>query len=68
MKFACGSYKSETKFNTGDIVYLIHDPEQCERMITGIVVRFGHYIYMVSCAEEETEHYENELSETIKVV
>ena len=50
------------KFTIGDIVYLITDPDQLQRIVTGIMVRKSQLIYQVSCGVDEHGHYEFELS------
>ena len=50
-------------FGLGDIVYLITDPEQLERMVTYIKFSPGNQIvYYLSNITYHTEHYEMELS------
>lgn len=51
------------KFKIGDIVYLVTDPEQYQRMVTGIIERQTHFEYLLSCgADEETPHLDIEIS------
>lgn len=53
------------KYKVTDIVYLVTDPEQYQRIVTGIIERASHYTYLVSCgSDEETEHFDFELSDT----
>ena len=62
----------ENEFNISDFVYLKTDPDQQERIITGINVRpGGRIIYAVTLGHEETCHYGFELShekDMLKVV
>jgi hypothetical protein len=53
------------KYNIGDFVYLITDPDQYKRIVTGINVSFSGIMYEVSFGERETPHYEFELSDQI---
>lgn len=54
--------KITTLYDIEDIVYLKTDGEQKERMITCIKITPGAHIYYLSCGEEETIHYEIEIS------
>lgn len=54
------SYKF--KYDLGDIVYLITDPDQLERMVTGIRIRPSGVIYSITHSTLETDHYDIELS------
>jgi uncharacterized protein YebE (UPF0316 family) len=54
--------KIETKYNLGDIVFLITDKDQYERIITGIIIRPFGVTYYLSCGTEETNHYEMEFN------
>lgn len=58
----------KNKFNHSQIVYLIHDPEQHERMITQIIITPNGLMYMLSCGDEQSEHYEIEIGEDKKVI
>ena len=50
------------KFNNGDLVYLVTDPYQFKRMITGIKFNLGGSImYEVSIGSETSVHYEQEI-------
>lgn len=51
-----------TKFDFGDGVYLKHDLEQNERMVTGFAINPGNIIYTVSFGEVITSHYDFEMS------
>jgi hypothetical protein len=52
----------ETKFNFGDTVYFINDPEQEARMITGFIIRKGQIINFTSICGDEISAYDFELS------
>ena len=52
------------RYKIGETVYLVTDPEQYARIITGIKVRPGGLLmYELSCAEEASEHYDFEISD-----
>jgi hypothetical protein len=47
----------------GEIVYLITDPDQFERMVTGIILRPNNQvIYEISFMNSETQHYSIEFT------
>jgi hypothetical protein len=46
----------------GEIVYLITDPDQHPRMITGILIRPDVVLYMIALAGNETSHFACEIS------
>lgn len=53
----------KTLYRIGDSVYLKSDPNQFERIITGILYRQGGYMYVLICgSDDETFHFEFELS------
>lgn len=54
-----------SKYNFGDIVYLITDNDQFPRMVTMIKVTPGGLIYQLSYGEKYSDHYECEISEEI---
>lgn len=45
----------------GEIVYLIHDPEQLERMVVSYMVKPLGVLYGLAVGEVETYHYEFEI-------
>ncbi len=50
------------EFTIADIVYLKTDPEQKERMITGICLRPNKAVsYSVACSDREQWHFSIEL-------
>jgi len=52
------------KLKIGDFVYLKTDIDQYKRMVTGYTVRDNseNVVYLLSFGEEETSHYECEIS------
>jgi hypothetical protein len=52
----------ENKFNIGDTVYLKTDTDQNERIVTGLNIRLNSISYALSCGENESYHYEFEIS------
>jgi hypothetical protein len=52
--------KIETKYDIQEIVYLITDNEQLERMITGFTVTSTGIIYRLAYATNESWHYDFE--------
>jgi hypothetical protein len=53
----------KTKYDLKQLVYLVHDPEQRKRMITGIkIITAKQHIYCLVCGAEESEHFEYELA------
>ena len=55
-------------FNIGDYVYLKTDIDQHKRMVTGYTVRFNEVTYLLSLGEDESTHYELEISEDIDIL
>jgi len=54
--------KIETKYNIGDIVFLMTDIEQLQRIVTGILIRPNNaIIYHLTCGSTETTHYDLEM-------
>lgn len=51
----------ENKYNIGDVVFLLTDVEQLNRIITGIIIRPNSILYYVSCGSTETLHYDLEI-------
>jgi hypothetical protein len=53
----------ESDIETNQIVYLVTDPEQKERIVTGVKFESGgSIIYFLGCAAEESYHQRGELS------
>ena len=55
-------------FGIGDSVYLKTDPEQEERLVTGINVRQNGITYAVSRLTDETWHYDFEISKERDII
>lgn len=52
----------ETKYNIGDVVFLMTDIEQLQRIVTGVLIRPRNaVIYYLTCGDTETTHYELEM-------
>lgn len=55
--------KIETKYDIDEIVFLMHDPDQLQRMIIGINCRPGNqHIYILACGAASSDHYEIEIA------
>lgn len=52
----------ETTFDIGEIVFLITDEEQLERIVTRIYVNPNGVCYEVSCGVASSTHFEIEMS------
>ncbi len=57
-----------TGYSLGEMVYLKHDNEQHERMITGIVIRPLGVIYELSFGSVSSNHYDIEFSSEKDIV
>ena len=55
-------------FNIGDYVYLKTDIDQYRRLVTGYTVRFNEVTYLLSLGEDESTHYELEISNEIDIL
>lgn len=55
-------------FNIGDYVYLKTDIDQRKRIVTGYTVRSNEVTYFLSLGEDESTHYELEISEDIDIL
>ncbi len=59
----------DNKYEIGDIVYLITDKEQEQRMVSSIVVyKAGELVYKLVCGTTYSEHYDFELSDTKNIL
>lgn len=58
----------ENKFEVGDIVYLKTDTEQCDRLVTGLIIRPIGILYYLSLGPSETLHYEMEITDDKNVM
>jgi hypothetical protein len=57
------------KYNLGQLVYLVTDDEQKDRLV--IAIKFtidGGLVYTLSCGTNDTSHYEAEISETRNII
>ena len=52
----------ESKYGLGQLVYLITDDEQKERMVTGVKFNLNGHVYTLQKGTEESYHYEQEIS------
>ena len=52
----------DSAYQIGETVYLMTDPEQLKRIVTGYSLRPGGLMYEVSHADYTSMHYEFELS------
>lgn len=58
-----------TKYDIQDVVYLVTDMEQTERIIISISILPNNLIiYSLMCGTESSDHYEFELSESQDVI
>lgn len=55
-------------FDIGDSVYLKTDPEQVERLVTGISVRKNGITYAISYLTNETWHYDFEITKERDII
>lgn len=51
----------ESDFNIDDIVYLVTDTEQLERLVVGINVSKGHNVYHLMQGITSTWHFASEI-------
>ena len=59
---------NKINFNIGDYVYLKTDIDQHKRIVTGYTVRFNEVTYLLSLGEDESTHYELEISDEIDIL
>jgi hypothetical protein len=52
--------KIETEYNLSEIVFLITDNEQLQRIITGIQISCNQVVYRLACGTVESWHYDFE--------
>lgn len=55
-------------FDIGDSVYLKTDPEQAERLVTGINIRQNGISYALSHLTNESYHYDFEISKERDII
>jgi hypothetical protein len=53
---------TKTKYEIGEIVYLVTDPDQSRFMITGILIRSSGTVYELSCGLDVSFHTDIEIS------
>jgi hypothetical protein len=53
------------QFEVGDLVYLRTDPDQYERMVTGIIVSGGGPVYRLCLGTQESYHHAIEMTAEI---
>jgi hypothetical protein len=58
----------KNKFEIGQTVYLVTDPEQLKRIVTAIKVTANGILYILALGSEEGEHYLCEISEEKEVI
>lgn len=52
----------ESEYALGDLVYLATDPDQYERIVTGITIRQSGIVYSLSQGTVESCHYSFEMT------
>lgn len=52
----------ESKYEIGDMVYLITDPDGYPRMVTSIIVNKYDILYRLNLGTSSSEHYDYEIS------
>ena len=52
----------DNKFDIADIAYLITDVDQAERIVTGFRVHKHDILYELCCGDDESIHYDFEIS------
>jgi hypothetical protein len=52
----------KTTYSIGEMVYLITDEQQRQRIIVGINIKPHDHVYALSCGEDESFHYDFEMS------
>lgn len=60
--------KHDLDFDIEDIVYLRTDPEQLERLVTGINLRKSGVMYLLSCGTNDSLHYGFEIAKERDVI
>lgn len=58
----------KNKFDIGQLVYLITDPEQYKRHVVGITAYANNILYILQCAEASSEHYDFEITTERQVI
>lgn len=57
----------ETAYDIGEIVFLITDEEQAERIITRVYVNPNGVAYELSCGIASSTHFEMEMTRTLNI-
>ena len=55
-------------YEFGDVVYLKTDPDQRERIVTGLLIRNTHVMYELSYNEITSFHFDVEISKERNVI
>lgn len=58
----------DNRFDIGQLIYIKTDPEQNQRIVTGVCVRPNSILYEVSFGASSSSHYDFELSEEKNVL
>lgn len=58
----------DNKFEIGQKVFLITDPEQKPRLVTGLTITPHNITYQLSSGSENSYHYDFEMSEEANVL
>lgn len=53
---------TKPKFSIGQIVFLITDMDQLDRIVTGYIIRPGQTMFYLTQGTNETVHYEMEIA------
>lgn len=61
-------YAYDIEYFIGEAVYLVTDPEQLERIVTGIIFRPSGLLYSLSYCGNESWHYPCEISMTKNII
>jgi len=60
---------AKKEYEIGSLVYLVTDPDQLQRMVTGYTERPGGFIiYYLSHGAEESTHYEIEIAKERDII
>lgn len=58
----------ENIFDIGQIVYLVTDPEQNKRIVTGLLIKPNSILYELSCGSNCSNHYAMEISADVDIL
>ena len=59
---------SNNKYNIGQTVYLITDTDQKPRIVIGFAVFIGTIKYIIGQSEDDSSHYDFEISATKNIL